>query len=269
MKMTKKILLGAAALVAALAFVGCGVGEEEGTLMKVGETVPVDITNSEDALKEKYTGGTYRTTLPTKLKHAGGLVKVSFNPDLSTDDAGIIGFIFDLKKNADKNDDFFVIGLRASKDASRDSMYYVSKYSNVSDYNLENFGATKNGGATEKSYNSDDGSLSKLKNTLKTDDDGNRVAYIYVIANDDGSFDWKILDESVTEKTKKLSDKEFKALEFGNEVLAEGTISASETGYTKQTQGKLAAYVGVYNKQTLVGQLDYIGTFKEADFVEE
>lgn len=271
MKMTKKILLGAAALFATVAFVSCGGAAEEDGIMKVGETVQVDITNSSDSLGEKYTGGTYRTTLPTKLKHAGGLVKVSFDTEASTDDPGIIGFIFDLKKNSTNKsaDDFFVIGLRISKDSSRDSMYYVSKYSNVTDYNEENFGANDKGGqAVEKPLNSANGALSKLSSTIPTED-GLRVAYIYVIANDDGSFSWKILNDKATEKTKKLSDKEFKNLDFTGMVLAEGEIPASETGYTKQTQGKLSAYAGVYNDQTLKGEVAYIGTFKEADFVEE
>ncbi len=123
--------------------------------------------------------------------------------------------------------------------------------------------------AVEKSYNSADGSLSNLSAALPKDG-ADAYCYVYAFGNDDGSFDWKILNASATEKVKSLKDKEFAALEFTDDmILAEGTIPAEDTGYKKATQNKLACYANVYKNGALYGQWDYVGTYHEAELLED
>lgn len=266
MKMTKKILLGAAALVVAMAFVGCAGGEKasddpNNMIEGKNSNYTIDFVNE--------TGAESRGYKATKLKHAGGLVKITIDAGSSSNSSNKMGFIFDLKANADDSSakDFFIIAF------GNDNKYYVSKFSNVTDQQAYNFGTElTDNPADEKCYTDpvncnpkvfDDGK------TLSEDEDGNKYAYIYAFGNADGSFDWKILNASATEKVKSLSDKEFKNLDFTEDmILAEGTIPAEDTGYTKQTQNLLAVYAKVNKDQTLVGAWDFVGTYKEAEVIE-
>ncbi|MCR5400947.1 MAG: hypothetical protein K6E78_05055 [Treponema sp.] len=265
MKMTKKILLGAAALVAALAFVGCGAKDDDTNLVDItgkGNSYAIDFTNETDAAMRGYK--------PTALKHAGGLVKItidesSSDPSTPVKAGGVMGFIFDLKDNADNKDakDFFIIGVRKGG-------YYVSKFTGVTNLQAYNFGYsnkednTKADGTVEKEYKEAFQAI-----TLPTDANGNPYVYVYAFGNNDGSFSWKILNASATEKVKSLSDKEFSNLDFTSDmILAEGTIPAEDTGYDKQTQNKLAVYANVYAQGTLIGNWDFVGTYKEAEIDE-
>ena len=112
MKMTKKILLGAAALVAALAFVGCGAGDDDDTEKAItgsGKKYTVSFTNE--------TGDEYRAYKTTTLKHAGALVKVTFNnaDKPATFGTSKMGVIFNLKEDGEKRE-FYLIGLNPDKD---------------------------------------------------------------------------------------------------------------------------------------------------------
>ena len=264
MKMTKKILLGAAALVAALAFVGCGEKAEDSDpnnmIQGSGSKYSIDYTN-EDAEQ------TSRGFKETKLKHAGGLVKITIDQLTPTaGNGGVMGFIFDLKKNADNAAarDFFIIGVR------NDNKYYVSKFTNVTDMQAENFGTKlEENPAVEKQLDPTSGVFSNLSAAMPKDDNGNQYVYVYAFGNTDGSFNWKILNASATEKVKNLSDKDFSSLEITSDmVLAEGTIPKEDTGYTSQTQNKLAVYSNVYKSGTVVGSWEFVGTYKEAEILE-
>ena len=258
MKMTKKILLGAAALFATVAFVSCGEKEDTNPIEITGKNndYSIDFTNDTDAAMRGYK--------ETELKHAGGLVKITLDETVAADGkGGVMGFIFDLK-NGESGKDFYIVGVRKNG-------YYVSKFTNVTNLQAYNFGVsdkednTKADGTTETEY-----AKAFQPLTLVKDEDGNSFVYVYAICNKDGSFDWKILNNSATEKVKNLSDKAFTELVITSDmVLAEGTIPASETGYSSQTQNKLACYANVYAQGTLIGQWHFVGTYKEAELLDD
>ena len=272
MKMTKKILLGAAALVAALAFVGCGAGDDDPNKMIKGNnsSYSIDYTNETDDTSRGYN--------TTAQKHAGALVKISI-ADVSTDAdpnkklGGVMGIIFGLEGNEeDKNaKDFFVAGVR------KNGTYYVSKYTGVVDINANNFGAPTDAKQGKWSSDGENGEKefayvelkSENKITLNSEDDYKSV-YFYYVCTEEGTYEWKFLNVVSTEKTKGLTDTEFKNLVFDpSTVLAEGTISREDTGYTGLEQRKLAVYANVYAQGTLVGNWDIVGTYKEAEIIEE
>ncbi|MCR5401956.1 MAG: hypothetical protein K6E78_10240, partial [Treponema sp.] len=193
----------------------------------------------------------------TKLKHAGGLVKLTIDESVPIGrNGGVMGFIFDLK-NGEKGKDFFIVAVRKNG-------YYVSKYSNVTNFSAYNFGFsgkednTQEDGTTEIEYVTAYHDL-----PLSIDENGNSYVYVYAFCNIDGSYDWKILNGNATNKVKSLSDKEFCILEFTEDmILAEGTIPATETGYVKQVQNKLAVYANIYSNGYLNGTWDFVGTYR-------
>lgn len=258
MKMTKKILLGVAALFATVAFISCGEKEDTNPIEITGKgnNYSIDFTNDTDAAMRGYK--------ETALKHAGGLVKITIDQSVPEGkNGGVMGFIFDLKKG-ETGKDFFIVGVRKGG-------YYVSRFKNVTNLQAYNFGAsdkednTTADGTEEKEY-----AVAFQTLTLAKDENGNSYVYVYAFCNTDGSFDWKILNASATEKVKGLSDKEFAKLDFTDDmILAQGTIPASDTGYDSQKQNKLACYANVYAQGTLIGQWDYVGTYKEAELLDD
>ena len=272
MKMTKKILLGAAALVAALAFVGCGAGDDDPNKMIKGSlsSYSIDYTNETDDTSRGYN--------TTDNPHAGALVKISI-ADVSTDAdpnkklGGVMGVIFGLEGNEEdkKAKDFFVAGVR------KNGTYYVSKYTGVVDIMANNFGAPTDAKEGEWSTSGDNGEKEfayvELKGdnkiTLNSEDDYKSV-YFYYVCTAEGAYEWKFLNAVSTEKTEGLLDTEFEGLVFDpSTVLAEGTISKEDTGYNKLEKRKLAMYANVYAQGTLVGNWNIVGTYKEAEIVEE
>lgn len=224
-----------------------------------GKHYEIDYTNELPAVQANTSRG-YKTT---KLNHAGGLVKITFD-NLSSNNGGVMGFIFDFKKNGDARE-FFVIGLKNT------GVYYVSKFSNVTDLQAENFGTeeTYNPAVETKIEPSGASIWSNLSGSFPTDPDGNKYAYVYAKCKADGSYDWAILNDSATEKVSGLSDKEFTALEFTDTMyLAHGTISNTITEYTGETQNNLAVYANVYGLGTLTGSWDFVGTYKEVEIDE-
>ena len=270
-----KILLGAVACAAVLGLMSCVNGDPNGMIKGSGSTYTIDYTNEADTVSRGYK--------KTAMQHAGGLVKVSFEEG-SDSDGGVMGFIFDL--NGTATNDFYCIGIRDS------GKYYVSKFEGVKYLQAKNFGATdekeyKTEGAKETVYAYTDGFVpdeidgvvekadncsSKSQISLSTDSETkSKYVYIYALCDETGAFNWKILNSSATDKIKNLSDKEFTELtaSIASEmVLAEGTIPASDTGYTKQVQNSLAVYANVYSTKTLNGTWNFVGTYKEAEVIE-
>lgn len=262
-KMTSLIKVCSVALMGALVFGLASCAETDdpnGMISGSGKHYEIDYTNE----LELAVANTSRGYKATKLKHAGGLVKITFD-QLCSDNAGVMGFIFDLQKNAADDDarDFFVIGVKETGE------YYVSKFTNVTDLQADNFGTklTENA-AVETQINPTSGTFANISGSYPVED-GNKYAYLYAYCNEDGNYDWAILNDSATEKVNSLSDKEFAALEFTDAMyLAHGTIPVATTGYSEQTQGKLAVYANVYGQGTLVGSWDFVGTYKEAEIDE-
>ena len=252
------------ALLGALVFglASCAESDDPNGMIKgSGKHYEIDYTNELPAVQANTSRG-YKTT---KLNHAGGLVKITFD-NLSSVDGGVMGFIFDFKKKGDARE-FFVIGLKNNK------KYYVSKFTNVTDLQAENFGTKLADNPAHETTIVPDSESSEIFGTLSgdfpTDADGNKYAYVYAKCKVDGSYDWAILNDSATEKVSGLSDKEFTALEVTDDMyLAHGNISNTITEYTGETQNNLAVYANVYGQGTLTGSWDFVGTYKEVEIDE-
>ena len=111
MKMVKKILLGLVATAAVIGFAGCKqVDDVNEAITGKNNDYAVDYENTRDE--------NYRAYKSTSLKHAGALVKVTFEaPD--ENNFSKMGLIFDLHDSKTVADakDFYIIGLAGtSKD---------------------------------------------------------------------------------------------------------------------------------------------------------
>ena len=277
MKMTKKILLGAAALVAALAFVGCGAGDGDDTEKAItgsGKKYTVSFTNE--------TGDEYRAYKTTTLKHAGALVKVTFNnaDKPATFGTSKMGVIFNLKEDGEKRE-FYLIGLNPDKENTN---FYVSKYSNITDIKASNFGAKTNAAEGEPS----EIEIVPLKksskiSSIEPDADGNWSVYVFYKAINDGSFDFAILNITDEEAKKITKDDDYENLDYSaylDKILESGNTLAKAdaeedfadtTGvkFNKNSQKKLAVYARIPKDKTLEGSWEIASTYKEADVIEE
>ena len=271
-----KILLTAVAAVSVIGFASCGGNSITGG----GKKYKINLTNESETEVKRYYND-------TATKHAGGLVKITFNSDCinnkSTDNAktygtGMMGTIFGFEDSVDENatkgsHDFYIIGI------SDEGNYYVSRYVNIKDSDLEqpNFGATavdsidtSSGKPQEKVYIA---LASSTKTSLDKDDDGNKYIYLYERALKDGSYDWAVL---------KMTDEQVKSFNIDTystsgsykdcaTVVNSGNIPNAFTAVeseSKITQKKLAVYANVYQTNTLVGEWYYIDMYKEAEVIE-
>jgi hypothetical protein len=133
MKMVKKLLLGLVAVATVLTLVSCdgllNKDDDAGAIKGSGKKYKVSYNNEETVA--------YRAYKATTLKHAGGLVKVTF--DSNNVGTSKMGIIFDLKDD-DANEgarEFYIIGLNPSSSVKN---FYVSKFTNVTDIQASNFG---------------------------------------------------------------------------------------------------------------------------------
>ena len=271
MKMVKKILLGLAASAAVLAFVGCKtVDDEEGAIQGKNNDYSVTYENTD-------TENNYRAYKSTSLKHAGGLVKVTFDePD--DNNFSKMGVLFDLHDNAANPDakDFFIIGLSGSSTYN----FYVSKFTNVTDLQADNFG-TK---LTENK--ADETEYVKYGATLQrpdADTDGSVSYYVYFKANTDGSYEWAILDMTdelaaqiqITDSTTLASlpagatRLTYKAVNSTTSETATGTIPAPTPALTAVPQNQLAVYINVIKTKTLKGKWKFMDMYLKAEEIEE
>ena len=286
-----KILFGAVAGAAVLGLVSCG------PISGAGKKYTIDYTNdyvdpsSEDYNEEKNPNVTDRWYKDTALKHAGGLVKVTFKSDcvvdsdhneFSTYGAGMMGTIFGYEDSVDSNapataHDFYILSV------SQNGYYYVSRYVNITEANLKeaNFGATEtetidttSGKPQEKVYKS----LGTTNHVTMNDTDGEKSIYLYERALVDGSYEWAILnledDEADSFKVEDYETTGALKIALTTKVPAWGNIPATDTGITpvdsesKLTQKKLAVYANIYVGNTLHGEWYYQNTYKEAEVIE-
>ncbi|MCR4954977.1 MAG: hypothetical protein K6A43_12990 [Treponema sp.] len=183
----------------------------------------VNEANNADSAKRIY--------YSTNFKHAGALVKVTFN----SDDVGTskMGVMFDLKEGKNGEHDFFIVAMNPREDKAN---FYVSKYSNVTDFQASNFGATT--GASELAPAEVElVPLSKVNNiTIPTAAaDGSISFYVLGYLKTDGSFDWAVLDMTDDEMKEFNTDEKFKKSAANLEnytVLAKGNIPTEYTGYS-------------------------------------
>ena len=264
MKLVKKILMGLVATAVVLSLASC-----DGLLPK--DDTEGAITGSVKNYKVEYTNESttdnYRAYKATTLKHAGTLVKVTF--DSNNVSSSKMGIIFDLKADKDNKDarQFYIIGLNPRSDVAN---FYVSKFTNVTDIQADNFGTklTEN-----KAKEIEIVPLAQSNNITfpAADADGKYSVYVYYKALTDGSFDWKVLN---------ISDDVAKAYNFktgafeSSAVLASGNTKAKcgaeydECEEGKQNQSKIAFYAQIAKNTTLKGSWKVIGTYLEAEDAE-
>ena len=263
MKMVKKLLLGLVAVATVLTLVSCdgllNKDDDAGAIKGSGKKYKVSYKNETDVA--------YRAYKATTLKHAGGLVKVSF--DSNNVGTSKMGIIFDLKDD-DANEgarEFYIIGLNPSSSVKN---FYVSKFTNVTDIQAANFGTD----LTENPAKEIEIVPLATSNNITfpaADADGKYSVYVYYKALTDGSFDWKILN--IDDDTAKAYDWEAgnfvssAVIKSGNTKAKAGTeYAACEEG--KQPQNKIAFYAQVAAGVELKGNWNVIGTYLETEDAE-
>ena len=275
MKLSKILMSGA--LVAALAFgvMGCKAEDDDDELKALSGS------NNDYSVDFKNEGNdVYRAYHTTTFKHAGALCQVTMNT--SNGGKGAMGYIWDLESNSTRAEKeprrFFIVGFNYDYTEKGKVAYYVSRYSNVTDIEAKNFGATSNG-AAEKEY-------IKLNATNVCDPtiDANGDLTMTFDVYEDGEF---TVDENGKKKYTSYNGGfvvdiyngkiETADLKTANKVKSV-KIPAADVGYktaesdvTKpicnQKQG--AVYVNVYQGYTLKGKWYYADTYKAAEVVED
>jgi len=269
MKMVKKILLGLTAAALVTSFIGCKQVDDE--------KKAIDGSNNDYSIDWENLGDeNYRAYKSTSLNHAGALVKVTFT-DPKDDNYSKMGVIFDLHDDANKAKEFFIIGLAGTKDKN----YYVSKFSNVTDIQADNFGTKlKENKAVEKAYvalgaktlsqpaKAADGSMSyyvyfreykEAANSTKA-----KFEYaVFSIANEDAE---KAAKAKVKEEATKASDVEAIS---GVTQLDYGTTDEFDIKDGKLTQNQLAVYAMIPSKKVLKGKWKFLDMYLEAEEIEE
>ena len=268
MKMVKKILFGLVAVAAVLSLASCGVKDDtEGIIKGTAGNYSVNYTYDADTTTE------YRAYKSTGAKHAGALVKVTFDKDYVSEEAAgnsKFGLIFGLTetKNGDqKIRDFYIVGLGANGD------YYFSRYDDVVDIRANNFGAT----TTASEPNPRETEYKAITNgTLYTDADQNKYAYIWYQAYNDGRYEVKIgniADDDVN-AWKRLTDEQKRSssnVPNFSAVMYERTLTSAftECDAGKEPQLYTAVYARVQGSKTLNGTVKFKGDYLEAEDIEE
>lgn len=265
----KKLLSVVAAALVALTFVGCDgllqKDDTEGAIKGAGTKYTVEYNNEgTDA---------YRAYKATTLKHAGALVKVTFD---TTDVASSkMGVIFDLKDSVsgakDAEDkaarDFYCIGIGAG-----DKSYYVSKFTNIVDIQAKNFGATTTAtGNDPKEVEIVTWTQNNFTKLPAAAEDGTVSVYVYYKALTDGSFDYKILN--ITDEVAKAFDLKTGTFDssvilFEGNTLAKAGAEFEACDEGKQPQNKVAFYAQIAPGKELKGSWNVIGTYLEAEDAE-
>ncbi len=272
MKMVKKILFGLVAVAAVLSLASCGIKKDdpEGIIKGTAGNYSVNYKYENDDIN-----ATYRAYKPTTNKHAGGLVKITFNKDdINKAGSSKFGVIFGLKetKDGDKNlRDFYIVGLGA------DGKYYVSQFKNVVDIQAENFGATTGATGTNPketmiTTGGDDGN-GILNGTLYQDTEGNKYAYIWFQAFSNGSYKIKIgnMTDAAANTWKNLSDENKRSTEPGfSTTFYDKEITEQFTACTAGQEPQLytAVYARVQGTKTLNGKVNFKGDYLEAEDIE-
>ncbi len=269
MKMVKKILLGMTAAATMMAFFGCKmIDDSKGAIKGWGNNYTVDFEND--------TTEQYRAYNSTSMNHAGALVKVTFK-DVEAGNYSKMGAIFDLEEKDGKRS-FYIMGLAGTSDYN----FYISRFTNVTDIQAENFG-TADGAVETKIWDSSKGNGIGTITRPAKDANGNVTYYLYYKAFKNsgenptqGYWEWAVFgfDETDAEKAKKAikkADCNFAELKTIKSSLKEGTIeNAFDLGTLKAIpQNKVAVYAKIDAGKTLTGSWQYFDMYKEAEEVEE
>ena len=259
MKKAKKMLLAASALaLVSFGLIGCGEEDDDVNEMiekKNSKNYSVSFTND--------LGKASRGYKTTSLKHEGAQMEFVFTDVAATSEAGVLGLVWELETvNKDTNArNFFVLGIRQKNGVP---YYYISKFTNVTDINAENFGTKlKENPAVEtelvKAFQAIDGKSWKnnADDTMKVYADIKAVVKGYEVQF------YKTEDDLTAGQNGVLaSPKEITSTVLGSDG--------------KPDERDLGVYTNVYgvdangNKKiyTLKGSWRFIGTYKDAEVAE-
>lgn len=290
MKMTKKILLAAVAVMAAFTFAGCDLlsgnkslsdgfqhKSDEHDILKYTDNSTPSVWNieGENATKDYHRGIQF---LQTKHNDMAGLVRM--NLDSSKTEgfqiAGVVGVLFNASRAKDENKknvyNFCVAGVGKSE---ANPYYYVSYFANIKEDELSarNFGATKvlttiDPDETEPyeiRYTLGNNGLVTFSNTqfisCKTDDNVLTVV-IDVDEQSDGSYSVNFYDKEAVGKndTLKIDEKT---------LLATVPMSGSTLGRTGAKQTQCGCYAMINKDSAMKGSLTILDLTHEATPVEE
>ena len=264
MKMVKKILLGLAVLAATMVVTGCMKNDDEkGAIKGSGNKYTVSYTND--------TTEAYRAYKVTKLKHAGALVKVTFNAkDMKTSKFGLMFDVQDAVsgvKDADgkKARDFYIIGYGMEGGGN----YYLSRYTNIVDIQATNFGASTTATGNEAKE------VEFVKYTsagnITFPQEGDTVTfYAYYTSAPGGLYTCALLnltdeeaaayDKTTGEMPASWTSKILKDKKGSPVIAVLGSVDATITNFP---QNYIGFYTQVAPGATVSGTYNVIGTFKE------
>ena len=266
MKMVKKILVGMLVLAAALSVTSCMKDDDEkGAIKGSGSKYTVSYTN--DATEA------YRAYKVTKLKHAGALVKVSFNAkDTKTSKFGLMFDVQDAVSgvkdaNGKKARDFYIIGYGMEGGGN----VYISRYTNIVDIQATNFGASTTATGNEAKE------VEYIEYTsagnITFPQEGDTVTfYAYYTSLPGGTYVCALLD--LTDEEAAAYDKTTgtmpaswtsKILKTKNGSAVMKTLGTVDATITDYPQNYIGFYTQVAPGATVSGTYNVIGTFKEAE----
>lgn len=298
MKMTKKVLLTAAVMAAAaFGFMGCTGDADDDDPNHMFSSGLDDFTIE----YSNQTKDVSRGVNVTAQKHKGAFVKATV--ENQSGNGGALGFMWDITVDGTtevvepgntKPWSFWLIGLNyGNKDngTSNELKYYVSKFKNVTNKQLENFGAKGHSFTTIGAFNDykNDTAAEYMKvpksgvytsfvpaegaMPSKTIDGKGTSWTVYIdiaqsVGSDgkaDGGFTVRLYDPETVGNASKVDE-----TKWGGKYLAKIDITPDETGYTGQTikQEQLGVYANVYGNSYVKGGFSYEKTYAQAELAE-
>lgn len=274
MKLGKKLMVVAMA-VATFGLVGCNMNEDEFYMIDLDAptgTANINYTNASD---NEYTRG-WRTF---NSKHQDADCTIRFKKPSSNESNGNMGYIFNMKKNADNSISFDTITVGYKKkengkfDAGDGLYYYASRYENVGkDYingNLSNF-ADVDGVPISKETNS--------KATEKALDNGksNEWTKLGITEDSEGYYnvfidlEWKSDNKSfkVDISEAQLKDKSWEKKGEPKKTI-DNIMVLDEGNNSDDPQYPLGAYAMAIKGQTVEGDWIFTNFTKEPIVLEE
>ena len=266
MKFSKKMMFGAVALMMAASLVFTGCRDEEGSSAvsinwdASGDNATVLGTNdSDDAYARTFS--TFRT------KHIDYSATATWNKG----NAGVIGVMFGMSKNADKTYNFGVVGL--SDAAGTNPRYYVNHYVNVDPLSMVGSASDFTNKDGKPAWVDNDCQWIDLKG-ITADKDGNFTVAIKVALkgeeDKDGYYEVTLgteleEDGTIAAANKKASAEVGKKTKFtdkdGNNVKFSKTPS-------KCTQTDAGVYANVYTGKSLAGTVAFSNIRKYDDVAD-
>ena len=265
MKFSKKMMFGAVALMMAASLVFTGCRDEEGSAAvniswgNNGNTATVLGTNDSDDV--------YARNFSTmRTKHIDYTATATWNKG----NAGVIGVMFGMSKNADETYNFGVVGL--SDTGGTNPRYYVNHYVNVDPLSMVGSASDFTNKDGKAAWVDNDCPWKDLKG-ITADEDGNFTVAIKVALKgegEDGYYEVTLgteleengtikpankVDSKVVGKTTKFTDND------GNNVKFSETPS-------KCTQTEAAVYANVYTGKSLAGTVTFSNIRKYDDVAD-